>query len=106
MKFSAKDCSILLNFVLFERNCEQGSMLHVAKLLRSLQRSKCWEKIHTNSIYGEKLLEPGELFFLALQKVKKNAIILRRINKRTSEFCVKQTAAELRRLLAQMAVKL
>ena len=81
-------------------------MLHVAKLLQSLQRSKFWEKIHTNSIYGEKLLEPGELFFLALQKVKKNAIILRRINKRTSEFCVKQTAAELRRLLAQMAVKL
>jgi hypothetical protein len=79
MKFSAKDCSILLNFVLFERNCEQGSMLHVAKLLRSLQRSKCWANIHTNLIYGEKLLELGELFFLALQKVKKNAIILRRV---------------------------
>ena len=81
-------------------------MLHVAKLLRALQRSKCWAKIHTNSIYGEKLWEPEELFFLALQIVKKNAIILRRVDKRTSEFCVKQTAAELRRLLARMAVKL
>jgi hypothetical protein len=50
---------------------------------------------------------PDELFFLALQKVKRNTTIVGRVENRTSKlFVVKQTPAGLPSLIAQMGVKL
>ena len=60
-----------------------------------------------NSIYDLKLLEPAWLGRLALQRVKKNTIIVKRAGNRTSKFfvVVKRTAAGHPPLLAEMAAK-